>query len=405
MKSKTRFIFLLAVIFVFQFFQVAYSQGGLITVAKVEQRDFSPIQGEQAKILFSLSRDAKVSLKIFDPDNNMVAVPMDDRECSKGLNSVFWDGRNLDGDIVADVSYYFTLEAIDSANVKETYNPVTFSGGAVVQVSSLDAEGGIAYVLPEDAMVRIRIGVSKGPLLKTLVDWSPRRAGEHFEPWDGKDDSGVIQVSSSEHTVDIQAYSLHENSLLTSGSGKGLSQTIVTSSTDSASPGGENARMGIQQRKRLLVKKVVAGESSKPEVHSHYTQTKATNRAPRFAIRVESGSGEKTKKVMQVMEAAPPLKQAAAEVIAAAPDTVSGTVSLTMDLEELSGLILSNTRYEVITYVDNEFYMEDEQGYHPYTFELDTSELADGNHTVTFNIATLTDQVGSGSINITVKNN
>ncbi len=406
MKSKTRFIFLLAVIFIFQSFQVAFSQGGLITTAKVVQGDFSPTQGEQAQIMFSLSRDARVTLKIFDPDNNMVAVAMDDRECSKGLNSVYWDGRNLDGDIVADVSYYFTLEAVDFSNVKETYNPVTFSGGAVVQVSTLEAAGGIAYSLPQDAMVRIRIGVSKGPLLKTLVDWAPRRAGEHFEPWDGKDDSGVIQVSSSEHTVDIQAYSLHENSILTYGSGRGLSESIVSGSVDNASPSVQSAQMGREQRKKLLVKKSVAGESSKPDVHSHYAQTKATNRAPSFAIRVGSKSGEKTKLgAGRQTTTVPVVKQTAATDGSAPSNAVSGTVPLTIDLEELSGLLLSNTRYEVITYIDNEFYMEDEQGYHPYTFELDTSDLSNGNHTVTFNIATLTDQVGSGSIIIAVQNN
>lgn len=59
--------------------------------------------------------------------------------------------------------------------------------------------GVISYVLPEDALVRIRIGVSEtGPLLRTLLDWEFRGAGRHEEPWDKMDQSGSVSFAHYE---------------------------------------------------------------------------------------------------------------------------------------------------------------------------------------------------------------
>ena len=53
--------------------------------------------------------------------------------------------------------------------------------------------GEIRYTLPEDGYVRIRIGLNQaGALLRTLIDWEYRSAGEHVEVWDKKDESGLI---------------------------------------------------------------------------------------------------------------------------------------------------------------------------------------------------------------------
>ncbi len=55
------------------------------------------------------------------------------------------------------------------------------------------ASGKIEYTLPEDAYVRIRIGLPDGgPLLRTLIDWERRAPGSHSEIWDKKDASGKI---------------------------------------------------------------------------------------------------------------------------------------------------------------------------------------------------------------------
>jgi hypothetical protein len=65
---------------------------------------------------------------------------------------------------------------------------------ALARDLSFDAgTGEVLYTLPEPALVRIRIGVRDGgPLLRTLVDWEPRKAGRHREVWDGRDGSGLV---------------------------------------------------------------------------------------------------------------------------------------------------------------------------------------------------------------------
>lgn len=53
-------------------------------------------------------------------------------------------------------------------------------------------EAAIPYSLPSKCLVRIRVVLSAQPsvVVKTLVDWEPRRAGDYTETWDGRDSSG-----------------------------------------------------------------------------------------------------------------------------------------------------------------------------------------------------------------------
>lgn len=58
------------------------------------------------------------------------------------------------------------------------------------------ATGKIKYTLPEPALVQIRIGIKDGgPLLRNLLDWQARGAGENIENWDGKDSTGQIDYA------------------------------------------------------------------------------------------------------------------------------------------------------------------------------------------------------------------
>ncbi len=53
--------------------------------------------------------------------------------------------------------------------------------------------GEIKYTLPQEAIVRIRIGLRDGgPLLLALLDWEIRSAGPHVEVWDKRDRTGQV---------------------------------------------------------------------------------------------------------------------------------------------------------------------------------------------------------------------
>lgn len=58
------------------------------------------------------------------------------------------------------------------------------------------ATGQYLYTLPEDALVRLRVGLENhGPLLRTLVDWKERKAGQNVEKWNMRDEKGVVKFA------------------------------------------------------------------------------------------------------------------------------------------------------------------------------------------------------------------
>lgn len=62
--------------------------------------------------------------------------------------------------------------------------------------------GEIKYTLPEEALVRIRIGIKNGgAMLRTLLDWEHRSAGPHTEIWDKKDATGKVDFSAHENLM------------------------------------------------------------------------------------------------------------------------------------------------------------------------------------------------------------
>jgi hypothetical protein len=74
----------------------------------------------------------------------------------------------------------------------------------------------IRYTLPERARVRIRVGLAaSGPLLSTVIDWVPRAAGASEQAWDGRDASGVLDLSAHPKlALRVEAFSLPRNTLL-----------------------------------------------------------------------------------------------------------------------------------------------------------------------------------------------
>ncbi len=62
---------------------------------------------------------------------------------------------------------------------------------------AFDAKTGeIKYTLPEDARVRIRIGIPNGgPMLLNVLDWEERKKGAQVEHWDKKDKISGFDLS------------------------------------------------------------------------------------------------------------------------------------------------------------------------------------------------------------------
>ena len=155
-------------------------EAALIGDVSVSSRSFNPSKGEEIGVYFSLSRKAKVEVAFYDPDFMLIHRFSTDKLLEPGKQTIVWDGRDLDGIVVPDEAYFFTITAKDEEGKKEIYDPIALSGGEGADVIEADVDPYtkvITYKLPAMARVLIRLGVQDGPLLKTLVDWKPRVAG------------------------------------------------------------------------------------------------------------------------------------------------------------------------------------------------------------------------------------
>jgi len=96
--------------------------------------------------------------------------------------------------MVPNEAYTFTVQAADGAML---YNPWADSGGERIEVTEADwrpEEQRIVYRLPHPCRMLVRAGTKPGPLLASIVDWEPRRAGEIIETWRGLDDTSRFYV-------------------------------------------------------------------------------------------------------------------------------------------------------------------------------------------------------------------
>ncbi len=340
-------------------------------------------------IFFSLRLTTLVSVLIFDSDGTIINEIRKDDKAFMGRNKASWNFKDGNSETIPDSVYHIRIEATDEAGNITIYDPLSQSGGRTLHPVLFNDHGRLSYVLDQDAWVRIRIGIPEGPLLRTLRDWEPQRAGEHRIDWDGMDDTGTVDVRGLKYSVDIQAFTMPENSIIVTGTGVSLAEYRLAQY--GVVPGVDESGFGSRERAEFFStvnSKRYAGDDD--SIHPHYRMARTIDRAPEFQIRIDN-----------------PVEQAGQDSRSQDTDipTVAGEVSLSLDLEALTGLILSNQRYEIIAYVDYEFFMEDEQGYHPYTFKFDSTTIPDGEHVFTFNVATLSDQVGSASIVVNVRNN
>ena len=178
---------------------------------------FDPRSGKSVAVRFRLSEPAGVTLSIFDARDLVIRTVASSGSLSTGDHQIEWDGRDERGELVPPEAYTYALEA-RGANGKVWQWDVAAFGGSPVDVTDLvwdAAAGEVRYRLPNPARIRIRLGLENGgPLLRTLIDWVPRMRGNHAEPWDGRDASGVLALAHHPTLVlDGRAFELPQNTI------------------------------------------------------------------------------------------------------------------------------------------------------------------------------------------------
>ncbi len=342
----------------------------IISDVKIDHKEFNPSKGEAVTISYHISKPAKAIIKIFDPDMCLIRDLMSEDIGSPGHNKVVWNGKDLEGNMVPDEAYFFTVEAMDYQGNFTFYDPTTISGGVsfILEVNFNKEKSSISYELPKDARVKIRAGISSGgPLLKNILNWSPRLSGQNEEIWDGKDESKNIDaVSQKGYGLTAEAISLTENSILTYGN---TDYDYFKYKNDIAPERPKKVERPLFQSKTTWqelqpVEPVILGSE------------------PKFRL-------ELPQRFKKTEEGIP---------------QVAGKTQIKIYLDDKMKRYVTEQRYEIIFFADFTFITEMEEGYSPITLVWDTRDTSNGEHIITVNVATLTGQISSASMRVVVQN-
>lgn len=342
------------------------SQGLSIFDVSTSASSFNPSRKDKIDFRYKLSRDARITVKVFDADQQLIQTLASDSQRKSGQNKETWDGKDLDGMVVPNEAYFFCVEAEDSSNSKVVYDPVTFSGGEAADITQGQFSretGTLNYKLSQPSRVLLRSGVPGSALLKTIVDWKPRVASEITEYWNGKDEDSLIDVWNMQNHLLILTYmTLPETSVITVGNDKYDYRTYRASL--------KTPRPVKEERPMMNARKI----------SPHFFKSRLTDRA--FKVRLtfpeldKEGSGE--------------------------IPTAKDKLMVRIDIPNEDKDVPLNQQYEIILFIDAIFYAEEERGHLPFNYPLELTNLPPGEHVLTVNIITFGDQIGIGSRKIKV---
>lgn len=340
-----------------------------ISSVTIHPKSFNPVKGETTTISFHLSKPAKTMIQIFDPDNQLVRELVTDDAGDPGKIEITWDGKDMDGAIVPDEAYFFTIEANEYKGALTHYDPLTFSGGdnISVPVNYDKTKKAIEYELSQDTRIIIRGGITQGPMLKTYANWQPKPAGLNREFWNGKDDSDAIHIDNKKGFVIMsEGVTLPENSIITFGN------------NDYSYPEYKNEKAMDRPLKEVRPRIV----AKKPQQNMQFVRPAHKGVSIKFRMQLPQGLKTNRDNI----------------------PIVQGKVPVKIIIDDEVKRFVTEQRYEIINYVDFQFISEQEEGYSPCTWLWDSNSVRNGEHILTVNIATLTGNFASGSLKVFVSN-
>ena len=322
---------------------------------------------QKVHINYSLDNSALISLKIIGPEGELIRILSDKILKEKGDHSETWDGKDDEGKNVPDEVYTYILEATDLNGNTVSIPELPFSHNWDVfdiHRSSYDEEKNILqYKLPFPCRVRIRIGTANGPMLNTLVDWEPRLKGDIIEHWNGFDHDNVINLwEQKDLRIIISAFALPLQNIVTYG----------------------NKKIEYVQYRQLKGNKIKTTNQEEWKNRPR-TTSKAMSEilSPDIEVtfpRLES-QGETDNNII------PNLKQ---------------KVIVNVSLNKENRKYISNTKYEIIFFVDGVFYAEEPIGTNPFNWLWTTKGIKPGKHMLSVNLVTFRDQIGTKNMMINI---
>lgn len=326
--------------------------------------EFSPAQGDSFTIPFNLKQKAKVHLKITSPDGDLVRVLISKEFLGAGTNALTWDGKDLHGNIVADEAYLPIISATNE-NGNKLKNKPAITGGVVLK--SIDAKispkKNISFKLPVPARVLSRVGIKGGAMLKTLSNWEPKNKGKNIIRWDGFDQDNLRDIrNNSQLSILVRAYSLPDNSIITHGN-------KTTSYSEYRKKIKSPDWKPINKNNYLL-------ERNNQRIDRHHYMPKSMTLSPTVLVEfIEKFSKDNQGRLL-----------------------VKCPCPIKVNLVDKEKPQLQKSLYEIAFFIDDQFVSEQEQGYVPFTWNWNPSNLKEGEHMLTVNVSGLRGEVGVKSI-------
>lgn len=327
----------------------------------VDRKTFNPSLGERVAISFHLSNPGKAIVRIFDPDMGLIA-DLWPSETEDFKHRVVWDGKDFNGRVVPDEAYFFTINAIDYQNRTACYDAAAVSGGEIIIPEDLTFNIDrqlVTYRLAKTARVKMRAGIHNGPLLKNIVNCSPRLSGLNEEVWDGKDDSGVLNAGTESNLkLMAECLTLPDDSMIARGNSEYGYFEYIT-----------------QMPNRAGIKNPLDG-------NAFALQSGICTSGIEPSFRLELPDSDNSEGV----------------------PIVKGKVPLRICLDDQVKKYAVEQRYEIVFFVDYRFVTEREEGYSPFTLIWNSKEVGNGEHILTINVAILNGKVWSASSKVFVQN-
>jgi len=322
-----------------------------LEIVEVEPRQFNPSVHEQAKIQFKSERDGQAFVKIYDRRAYQVREIAVEHITANEIVTVAWNGQDDQGKLVPDEAYFFSIEATDIRGNIVEYNPIQakFNRSMPMRVN-YDAESDkLSFTVEQDGIVNIRSGIADGgPLLTKLVEWKPYLQGQYSIDWDGWDKSRTVSVESiPQHHLFSQIAILPEYSIFTQGHPT------------------KNARIYSLAYPDDSLKRMDSAD---------------------FADRLYSQAD-----VFPYKSLSPVFDFSFNDIVESHNNlpVVSDKFGITIRLQESVKQRVTESRYEILVFVDYKFVTEIEEGRSPARMNIDISKLSAGEHVLTVNLVTL----------------
>jgi len=331
------------------------AQHATIYAVGVEPKTISVAGRDQVLLHFSIDMAASAWVDLVNDEGVRVrrltvsAQPF-------GVCRALWEGLSDEGQPVPAGIYRYVIHA-RSRGEDAVFDPSTLTGGEEIKpyrFSYDQPSGELKWTMPRAGCVRLRMGLSSLPHLRTALDWVPMEAGEQRYVWDGLDDSGLIKLKDHPKLqVLMSIFDLPDNTVIVQNGGEARDFTPV------------------DREFHPLV--CAAGY-----LHARHHRAQC-------------------REVKVMMECLDPA-QTTTDGSVCVSDIVP--VRITLNAED-EGRMLDN-KFEVAVYEDLIPLFEEEDGVSPFTFLWDTTRLTPGKHLLTVNVFGYDDHLGVLTKTITV---